>query len=57
MKVIFYDMNGKEVDWCEPWQKDMLLPHLLVLYGSVTYELSEGTAAPALDFWEWMETI
>ena len=55
--IDIFDINGKHVDQCEYWQLANILPFLQVLFGAVTWRVRGADVRPAVDFWEWMETI
>lgn len=56
-QIDIFDINGKQVDQCEYWQLDNLLPIFTVLFGSVTWRVRGTDAQPAVDFWQWLETV
>jgi hypothetical protein len=56
-QIDIFDINGKQVDQCEYWQLVKLLPIFTVLFGAVTWRPRSTVTQPAVDFWEWLETI
>lgn len=56
-QIDIFDVAGTWRDSCEYWQLDKLLPIFTVLFGTVTWRPRSTVTQPAVDFWEWLETI